>query len=218
MPRKKHKSIARELKKNDFRVALFGSARIKKNDKTYQQVFQLAREIGKRGFDIVTGGGPGLMEAANAGHNIGDPTHSSDNIGLPIYLPWTKIERTNRHLEIEKHFHKFSQRLDHFIALSNVMIVMPGGIGTTLELFYCWQLVQVHHIRPIPIIVLGKMWEDLIKWSKKYQLKKHLLSSHDMSYVHIAKNNGQAMKIILKAYKNFNGNGKKNNREFLTLN
>lgn len=217
MPGKKHKSIARELKKNDFRVALFGSARIQKNDKTYQQVFQLTREIGKRGFDIVTGGGPGLMEAANAGHNIGDPTHRSDNIGLPIYLPWTKIERTNRHLEIEKHFHKFSQRLDHFIALSNVMIVMPGGIGTTLELFYCWQLVQVHHIHPIPIIVLGKMWEDLIKWSKKYQLKNRLLSSHDMSYVHIAKNNQQAMKIILKAYKNFKGNGKKNNREFLTL-
>ena len=94
------KKIRRELNKREFRVAIFGSARIKKNDKIYQQTFDLAKEIGKNHIDIITGGGPGLMMAANAGHMAGDKTNKADSLGLRIKLPWEI--KDNRHLEIKK--------------------------------------------------------------------------------------------------------------------
>lgn len=213
MAKKRH-TVGQELKKHDFRVAIFGSARTTANDKVYRHVFKLAKEIGKHGFDMVTGGGPGLMEAANAGHAAGDIKHKADNIGLTIQLP--KENKDNKHLEIKKHFNKFSGRLDNFVALSNAMVVMSGGIGTCLELFYCWQLVQVKHIHPIPIIVVGEQWEKLIRWVKRYLLKDKLINPQDMHYVHIAKNNKQAMEIILKSYKKFKEDGKNHsNIEYL---
>ncbi len=198
---KKNRSMKEELKKHDFRVAIFGSARLRKNDKVYRQVFQLAKEIGKHKFDVVTGGGPGLMEAANAGHEEGDKGKKADSIGLIIKLPWES--RGNKHLEIKKEFARFSKRLDTFMALSKVAVIMPGGIGTCLELFYAWQLVQVQHIKPIPIILVGKMWEELVKWIKKYPLKKGLISKKDLNNIHIAKDNKAAMKIILETHKKF---------------
>jgi len=198
---KKTKSIKEELEKQDFRVAIFGSARLQKKDKVYKQVFELAKEIGKYKFDVVTGGGPGLMEAANAGHEEGDKGEKADSIGLVIKLPWES--KGNKHLEIKKEFARFSKRLDTFMALSKVAIIMPGGIGTCLELFYAWQLVQVRHIKTIPLILVGKMWEELMKWVKKYPLKKGLISKKDLDNIHIAKDNKAAIRIILKTYKDF---------------
>lgn len=209
----KPKTYDSELKKHEFRVAIFGSARIQKNDKIYKFVFNLAKQIGKNRFDLLTGGGPGLMEAANAGHAVGDPSKSADNIGLAIELPWEAD--TNKHLEIKRHFNKFSKRLDNFMALSSVVVVTPGGIGTCLELFYTWQLIQVRHIFPIPIIVVGKMWEELIKWVKKYPLKEGLVSPGDMSSIHIAKDNRQAMKIIMETFKGFKNGKNHDNIDYL---
>lgn len=195
-PPKNH-SLSRELKKNEFRVTIFGSARLKPNEKTYKQVFHLAKEVGKHGIDIVTGGGPGLMEAANAGHDAGDTRHKSDSIGLIIRLPWEA--KKNKHLEIKKKFNKFSKRLDNFMALSSAVVIMPGGIGTCLELFYTWQLTQVKHMPAIPIILVGKMWEELINWTKKYPIKQGLISPEDTDNIYIAKSNKEALKIILNA-------------------
>ncbi|MDA1060613.1 MAG: LOG family protein [bacterium] len=202
----KNGSVKQELKNTDFRVAIFGSARIKPEDKVYKGVYRLAKEIGKHGFDVITGGGPGLMEAANAGHEEGDKKNRSDDIGLTIQLPWEAD--ANKHLEIKKHFNKFSGRLDTFMALSNVMIIVPGGIGTCLELFYSWQLIQVRHINPIPIILVGKMWSQLISWVKKYPLKDGLISPGDLKNIHIVKSNKEAMEIIMKTHKNFQKNKK----------
>lgn len=207
------KALITELRKNDFRVAIFGSARLKKDDKIYKQVYRLAKEIGKNHFDLVTGGGPGLMEAANSGHEVGDKKHRSDNIGLTIRLPWEV--KHSKHLEIKRHFNKFSNRLDHFMALSNVVLIMPGGVGTCLEFFYTWQLIQVKHINPIPIILIGKMWQELIKWVKKYPIKKNLISLGEMDWIFIAKNNKDALKIILKTYKEFKKGRKHNNKKYL---
>lgn len=202
MPKKKKttkKTVESELKKDDFRIAIFGSARIKKNDVIYKNVFRLAEKIGHHGFDVVTGGGPGLMEAANAGHEKGDPKHKSDSIGLVIKLPWEN--KGNKHLDIQKSFQKFSNRLDNFMALSNVVVVMPGGIGTCLELFYTWQLIQVKHIHPIPVILLGNMWEKLIDWVKKYPLKHKLISPENLDHIYTAKTPKQALDIILSYHK-----------------
>ena len=202
-----------ELKRKDFRVTIFGSARILPSDKVYKQVFNLAKEIGKHKFDIITGGGPGLMEAANAGHEAGDKGNVSDSIGLAIKLP--KEQSDNPHLDLTKHFSKFSSRLDNFMALSSIVVVMPGGIGSCLEFFYTWQLIQVKHINQIPIILVGDMWKDLLKWVKKYPLKEKLMSPEDMDYVHLAKDNREAMKIILKTHKNFISGKEKSNNDYL---
>lgn len=190
----KHGNVEDEVYKKHFRVSIFGSARIKPGDEQYKQVFELAKAIGAKGHDIVTGGGPGMMEAANAGHRAGDVTDVADSIGLTIKLQFE--EKGNRHLDLQKHFEKFSNRLDHFMALSNVVVVTPGGIGTCLELFYTWQLTQVKHICSMPIILLGEMWEDLIKWVKEGPLAAELISQKDMANIYVVKDNQEAIKII----------------------
>ncbi|MCF7905945.1 LOG family protein [Candidatus Gracilibacteria bacterium] len=178
-----------------FRVAIFGSARIGKEDRIYHQVTELAKEIAENNIDIVTGGGPGLMEAANLGERLSNNTKSR-SIGLTIQLP--NEAKGNRHLDIKQHFQRFSNRLDHFMMLSNVVVVMPGGIGTCLELFYTWQLTQVHHIEPIPIILYGEMWQELFAWVQKYPLQKKLLSPEDLQNIHCVDSNEEVLEIILK--------------------
>jgi len=196
---KKTKTMKEEISNKHFHVTIFGSARIKKDDKVYKQVFNLAKDIAKHKWDIVTGGGPGLMEAANAGHEAGDPQNMADSIGLTIQLPWEN--KGNKYLETQKHFQKFSNRLDNFMALSDAVIIMPGGIGTSLEFFYTMQLTQVRHMNPIPVIVVGKMWSELVKWIKEYPIKTGLVSPHDIDNLHVAKNNKDAIEILKKAFK-----------------
>ncbi len=207
------KEILAELQNNDFRVAIYGSARLKPGDEVYEMVRNLAKMCGEWKFDVVTGGGPGLMEAANAGHAEGDSNRGSDNIGLTIQLPWEAAG--NKHLEIKKHFNKFSDRLDHFAALSSVFVVMPGGIGTCLELFYTWQLIQVKHIKPVPIIVVGEMWAKIVKWVKDYPVKNGLVSPEDLDFVYVAKDENEAMEIILEEKRKFVKGEHSGNEEYL---
>lgn len=125
-----------------FRVALFGSARITPSDTVYQEIADLATALAKNNFDIVTGGGPGAMEAAAFGHQratLGQ--ESSKSIGINIELPFEQIP--NKYLDFTETTSTFSARLDTFMLLSHVFIVTQGGIGTLLELFYTWQLMQV---------------------------------------------------------------------------
>ncbi|GAG52460.1 unnamed protein product, partial [marine sediment metagenome] len=167
-----------------FRVAIFGSARIKPNDPRYKQIESLAMMIAKEGIDVVTGGGPGIMEAANKGHQEGGKGKKVHSFGLNIKI--SKEQMANKHLDIKKDFKRFSGRLDHFMYLSNAVVVAPGGIGTMLELLYTWQLVQVKHICSIPIILLGPLWPDFIKWVEKWPLKKGLISPEDMHTIFLA--------------------------------
>lgn len=200
----KNVSINDELKEDAFRVAIFGSARIKPNDKVFEEVMNLARAIAKKDIDVVTGGGPGIMEAASIGHQMGSRGRSK-SIGLTIELPWEN--EGNQHMDKHKHFQKFSDRLDHFMALSNVVVVMPGGIGTCLEFFYTLQLTQVKHICNIPIILHGKMWHQLMKWVKNYPVKQGLASSGDIENIFMVNNNKQALKIIMDRYKEYKEKG-----------
>ncbi|MBD3156826.1 hypothetical protein GF369_03275, partial [Candidatus Peregrinibacteria bacterium] len=179
-----------KIKKNRFRIAIFGSARVGQDDKTYKNVFKLAEKIGEKGYDVITGGGPGLMQAANAGHQKGRKEGEAQSLGLTIKLPWES--KANKYLDIKEHFDRFSERLDTFMMLSNVVVVMPGGIGTCLEFFYSWQLIQVKHVCSIPIVLVGDMWNNLIKWARKDMLKKGFISVGDFANVHTAKNNKAA--------------------------
>ncbi len=192
------KAFWKEMSHEDhFRVAIFGSARIKRDDEIYKQVRDLAHAIGKQDIDLVTGGGPGLMEAANFGHSMAQ-NGDARSIGLTIDLPMEA--HANKHLDLKKHFHKFSSRLDTFLELSDVAIVVPGGIGTCLELFYTWQLAQVKHTANTPIILLGEMWHELIKWVQKYPLKEGLISPHDLDNIFCANNNEEALELIFRFY------------------
>lgn len=190
-----------EINADRFRVVVFGSARIHKEDERYTQVFELAKEIASHGIDIVTGGGPGIMEAANAGHHAGRNGKNSHSIGITIRLPFE--ENVNNHLDFRMHFLRFSQRLDEFMSLSNAVVVMPGGVGTCLEFFYTWQLVQVKHINAIPIILMGDMWEGLMHWITHQPLKKGYISPKDLNGIVIAKSNETALDVILKTHQNY---------------
>jgi len=193
--------IHHELNLNHFRVTIFGSARIQENDPIYQQIYNLAKEVGKHNIDIVTGGGPGLMDAANSGHQAGRTNNDSQSVGLNITLEHE--QSANKHLDIKMQFEQFSERLDSFIKLSNIVVVAPGGVGTLLELFYTWQLIQVKKTERKEIIMLGTMWPELIEWIKTSPLKNQLMKEEDFTYIHLAKDNKEAMDIILDKYNSY---------------
>ncbi len=198
MSKTRHITNIRKAKlKNHFRVTIFGSARIKKGDKTYTLVYDLAKLIGKEGMDIVTGGGPGLMDAASSGHFAGDKGNKAKSIGLAIHLP--REQRDSHHLEIKKEFHQFSKRLDNFMYLSNAVVVAPGGVGTLLEFLYAWQLVQVHKVKEIPIILLGDHWNELLDWIKRNPVKHGLIGKQELEPLFCVKTAEEAMEIIRKA-------------------
>ncbi len=162
-----------------YRVAIFGSARIEEGTPEYRDVFEIARGLATLNFDIVTGGGPGLMQAANAGcMSVSSP---ADSIGLNIKLPHEQV--ANPFLDIKKEFDRFSSRLDTFMSLSDAIVVAPGGIGTLLELFYSWQLVQVGHICWTPIILYGEIWRPLLHWLNEEVLRRGFMSAGDLQCV-----------------------------------
>ncbi len=189
-------TLEEELLTNHFRVVVFGSARIKKEDERYKWTYDLAKKVAKHDIDIVTGGGPGIMEAANAGHHAGRNGNHCHSIGITVKLPFE--ENINAHLDVRKHFQRFSNRLDQFMVLSDVVVVMPGGVGTCLEFFYTWQLTQVKHICQIPIILMGEMWEGMYKWIEDQPLKKGFISPGDMDNISIAKSADDALAVILE--------------------
>ncbi|HEU4751570.1 MAG TPA: TIGR00730 family Rossman fold protein [Armatimonadota bacterium] len=171
------------LEKDHFRVCIFGSARIRPEDPTYQRVYETAKLLAELDIDIVTGGGPGLMEAANRGvhdaHN-----GESRSIGLTIDLPRSD-ELANKHLDIKSEHKRFSSRLDEFMRLSHAVIVAPGGIGTTLELMYVWQLIQVGMIEERPVVLMDRsFWTGLLEWMREELLGRGFVSARDFDWIH----------------------------------
>lgn len=151
-----------------YRVTIFGSSRMKDGDAIYGQVRELATELSRLGCDIVTGGGPGLMEAANRGSEEGDPEDRTRSFGLNIEVP--REQSVNPYVEKAYTHRTFFTRLHHFVRLSSAFVVMPGGIGTTLEALMVWQLMQVRHITDRPFIMIGTMWRELVGWARHYML------------------------------------------------
>src|ERR1051326_8722724 len=167
-------SELQQLEKDRFRVCIFGSARIRPEDPTYQMVYDTARLLAGLNIDIVTGGGPGLMEAANRAvrdaHN-----ELSQSIGLPTQLPRAH-ELANKHLDIKSEHRRFSSRLDEFMRLSHAVVVAPGGIGTMLELMYVWQLIQVGMVEQRPLVLLDRsFWNGLLAWMREQVLGHRLV-------------------------------------------
>lgn len=195
----------KELHKRHFRVVVFGSARLQQGSKDYKRIYKFSKMIGERGWDIVTGGGPGLMDAAMSGHFAGRGDNKSREIGLQIKLPKEQVD--SRHLDVKREFQRFSERLDTFMILANAVVVAPGGVGTLLELFYTWQLIQVQHTCKIPIILLGDMWPGLVEWIKANPLKQRMLSPEDVELLYSVETTEQALEILDDAYEQFQEGG-----------
>lgn len=152
-----------------YRVTVFGSSRMDEGDELYEDVRRLAEELSRRGCDIVTGGGPGLMRAANEGQRRGNVDGRTRSYGLNIELPYE--EGPNPFVEKAYLHRSFFTRLHHFVRLSSAFVVVPGGIGTTLEAMMIWQLCQVRHVDDRPLIFVGAMWRELVEWAKRHMLE-----------------------------------------------
>jgi uncharacterized protein (TIGR00730 family) len=142
-------------------VSIFGSARVKAEDPLYETTEQLSKELSKAGFSIITGGGPGLMEAGNKGAF----ENGGESIGLHIHLPME--QHNNPYMTLRSDFRYFFIRKLMFIKYAMAYIAMPGGYGTLDELVEALVLIQTHRIRPFPIVLFGtEFWTGLIDWFK----------------------------------------------------
>ena len=197
-----------------FRVSIFGSSRIRQGDPIYQDVRELSRGLAEMGIDIVTGGGPGLMEAANHGASEGAKTGHSRSFGLPIHLP---TEEAHNPFVSQVYRHRtFFSRLHHFVRLSSAFVVVPGGIGTALELFMVWQLLQVKHIRSHPLILVGPMWHGLVDWMEQTMVSRSLVSPDEMKVAAVVDSASEALPLLKETFEQFkeskNAKRKRRNR------
>ena len=187
--------------KRYFRVAIFGSSRIQENDATYIRVRELARQLSFMGCDIVTGGGPGLMRAANEGARHGAYRHKTRSFGLTILLPIE--EQPNPFLDEVAHHSTFFSRLHQFIRLSHAYIVVDGGIGTTLEALMVWQLLQVRMLSDRIIIFVGPMWRGLRSWVEAEIVNRGLASPGDLEIAVWVDTIEEALAVVQRARDEF---------------
>lgn len=185
----------RTLENTNYRVCIFGSARIAPQDPLYDTVFRLAQNLSERGIDVVTGGGPGLMEAANRGV-LAARQNRARSYGLPLDLP-TLFEPPNPHLDFSSAHKRFSSRLDEFIRLSHAVIVAPGGIGTLLELMYVWQLLQLRTMEARPLVLLGReYWGGLLEWVRNTPGALRLIDQKDLECIHLVDTPEEALATL----------------------
>jgi uncharacterized protein (TIGR00730 family) len=183
------------------RVTIFGSARIQQQSPIYDDVRRLAKALAELGCDIVTGGGPGLMKAANEGAQIGDPDNQITSYGLRVWLPFE--QETNAFVEKAYIHRTFFTRLHHFVRLSNAFVVVEGGIGTTLETMMIWQLLQVH-AADVPLVLVGPMWKDLVAWARRNMLRAPgaLASEGDLSIPICVDTAEEALAVLKSRFQN----------------
>src|SRR5881398_170172 len=160
----------RPSKRERYRVTIFGSARARPGTFVYEEVKRVATVLAELGCDIITGGGPGLMQAANEGAAAAKAPERNRSVGIRVDLPFE--QEVNPFVEQAFEHKTFFTRLHHFVLTSDAFVVVPGGIGTVLELMMVWQLLQVRHLHDTPLILVGRMWADLVEWART-----HLLAS-----------------------------------------
>ena len=149
-----------------YRVSIFGSARVKKGSFGYEETRRVASALAAMGCDIITGGGPGLMQAANEG--AAAVPGAVQSVGIRVDLPF---EQDVNAFVTEAFEHRtFFTRLHQFVLTSDAFVVAPGGIGTVLEMMMIWQLLQVKHLDRVPLILVGKMWPGLVEWARSSML------------------------------------------------
>lgn len=185
-----------ELKAIGPAVTMWGSARAAKTSHYYQLTQTTAREIAKAGFSVITGGGPGLMEAANRGAK--EAKGKGQSIGLNIEIP--QEQEANHYLDLGLEFKYFFIRKLMFVKHASAFIIMPGGFGTMDELFECLTLIQTEKSPLFPIILMGKSyWKGLLDWFKENAIQLGYLDEKDLKIFHLTDDPKEVVKIIKKA-------------------
>lgn len=181
-------------KSDRYRVTIFGSARAQPGSIAYEETKRVAQALAEMDCDIFTGGGPGLMQAANEGVALsGDRTKSH---GIRVDLPFE--QEVNPFVELAFEHRTFFTRLHHFVLASDAFIVAPGGIGTVLETTMVWQLLQVKHLENTPLILVGKMWPGFVEWARSAMLsfEPPLANAEDMNIPKCVGNGDEAITLI----------------------
>ena len=175
-----------------YRVTIFGSARTDPGHWVYKEVKRLSTALSAMGCDIITGGGPGLMQAANEG--------AGDSIGIRVELPFE--QEVNPFVEHAFEHGSFFTRLHQFVLMSDAYVVAPGGVGTVLETMMIWQLLQVRHLKETPLILVGPMWRGLVEWAGAQMLRPgfELASPPDMQIPRCVDDADQAIALLREAH------------------
>ena len=180
-------------------VSIFGSARAKKGSKYYKLAEHIASLLAKEGYTIITGAGPGIMEAGNKGAKAS----GGESVGLNIEVPMT--QKPNRYATNLLSFRYFFCRKVMFAKYSKAFVVMPGGFGTLDELFEALTLVQTKRIAPFPIIIVGKeYWHGLMEWINKTMIHHDYVSIVDMKLFYLVNDAEEVVEILRKFYKKKN--------------
>jgi len=182
-------------------VSIFGSARTKPENKYYQYAIEIAEKLTQLGFGIITGGGPGIMEAANFGAQRG----GGKSVGLNIILPHE--QEFNQFIDKDKliNFDYFFVRKVMFVKYAQGFVVMPGGFGTMDEFFEAITLIQTQKTHAFPVVLFGSAyWQGLIKWLKESMLEmENNIASEDLNIFHVTDTVEETVKYIDNYYKDF---------------
>lgn len=179
-------------------VSIFGSARTKAGTPHYALGVDVAKAIAEKGYGIITGGGPGIMEAGNKGAQAG----KGNSIGLNIDLPFEQSSNPYIDTEHNLNFQYFFVRKVMFVKYSQAFIVLPGGVGTLDELFEALTLVQTHKIKTIPIILVeSSFWKGLVDWMKNTLVAQGMISEEDMSRFHVVDTKEEVLSILGDFYR-----------------
>jgi len=174
-------------------IAIFGSARTRPSNKYYKMTVRVAKELTKKGFGIITGGGPGIMEAANRGAHEAKGSSTGVNIELP------HEQNANKYIDHDKllNFRYFFVRKVMFFKYAQGYIIMPGGFGTIDEFFEVLTLIQTGKTARVPIVVMGKeYWQPLMKWLKQYMLDFNFIEDFDMELFKVTDDPKEAAQVI----------------------
>ncbi len=176
-------------------VTIFGSARTPPDDDHYQAAVEVGRLLAKAGFAVLTGGGPGIMEAANKGALEA----GGNSVGCNIELPFE--QDSNPYLTTSITFNYFFVRKVMFVKYSSAFIIFPGGFGTMDELFEALTLIQTNKIRNFPVILIGKAyWQDLMKWIENTMLRENKISPDDLNLLYLTDSPDEAVRIIVESH------------------
>jgi uncharacterized protein (TIGR00725 family) len=181
-----------------YRVTIFGSARAKPGGFAYEETKRAAKALAEMGCDIITGGGPGLMQAANEG--AAASSGKIQSVGIRVDLPFE--QEVNSFVSQAFEHRTFFTRLHQFVLTSDAYIVAPGGIGTVLETLMIWQLLQVNHLKDTPLLLVGRMWPGLVSWAQNAMLSfdPPLASVDDFSIPQCVTGADEAIAIIRERY------------------
>ena len=168
---------------------------MREDDPLYGQAVEVGRRLAEAGFAVVTGGGPGLMEAANRGaHEAGGLS-----VGFNIDLPHE--QHVNRYLDIGLTFHHFYARKTMFVKAAEGFVIMPGGFGTLDELFESLTLIQTGKVMHFPVVLLGRdHWQGMLDWTREQLLEDRFVSPDDVELLHLTDDVGEAVAIIVECY------------------